>query len=83
VLIASDGGLAVLWHLGDGAELMVCANLHEERWSVPPEVSERTRSAARLLWESAVGCDASLQSGTISPWSVVVRIGDTRLEQRP
>jgi maltooligosyltrehalose trehalohydrolase len=82
VLIAGDGGLAVLWHLGDGAELMVCANLHEERWSVPPEVSERTRSAARLLWESAVGCDASLQSGTISPWSVVVRIGDTQLEQR-
>jgi maltooligosyltrehalose trehalohydrolase len=80
VLIANQCGFSVNWHLGQ-SELTMVANLHDEPWLVPATVAERTCAAGRLLWETAVGCDAGLQSGTLFPWSVVVRIGDARLEQ--
>jgi malto-oligosyltrehalose trehalohydrolase len=77
VLITEDSGLAVSWRLGDGSDLLMVANLSGKAWAVPPVLPERTRAAGRLLYETEPGCESGLQSGTLPPWSVVVRIVDT------
>lgn len=76
VLSAEDSGLAVGWRLGDGSDLLLVANLSGEAWAVPPALPKRTRAAGRLLYATEPGCEAGLQSGTLPPWSVVVRIVD-------
>jgi maltooligosyltrehalose trehalohydrolase len=76
VLIAEDTGLAVSWRLGGGTDLLLITNLGDKAWQVPQILSKK--GAARALYETRAGCDASLRSGTLPPWSTVVRINETR-----
>jgi len=82
-LIADDCGFAVSWRLGDGHDLIMVANLRDTPWTLPTALPELGGALGRLVYESAPGADASLHSGTLSPWSVVVRINDARIEPAP
>jgi 1,4-alpha-glucan branching enzyme len=75
VLAADDTGLAVTWRLGDGGDLTMFAGLAAAGWTGASAVPEGARAAGRLVYESAAGCEAALRSGTLPPWSVVVRAG--------
>jgi len=75
VLGANDGGLAVAWRLGDGSELFLFAGLGDAEWKVPESLPRSRSAVGQLIYETAAECDAALQSGTLPPWSVVVRIG--------
>lgn len=81
VLVADDGGFAVSWQLGDSSDLLLFTNLHDKAWAVPAALSERSRAAGGLVYETASGSEAGLRSGTLPPWSVVVRMRDARVEQ--
>jgi len=74
VRAADATGLAVTWHLGDG-DLVLFACLGSAGWTGASAVPEGVRAAGRLVYESAAGCEAALRSGTLPPWSVVVRAG--------
>jgi malto-oligosyltrehalose trehalohydrolase len=80
ILVADDCGFAVRWRLGDGHELMMAANLHDALWTVPALSPELSAAPGRLVYESGPGADAGLRAGTLSPWSVVVRVKDARVE---
>ncbi len=54
------------------------ATLGDDAWSGPATLPAAKRTAGRLIYESAPGCDAALQAGTLPPWSVVVRIAQER-----
>ncbi len=82
VLVADDGGFAVTWHLGDGADLTMVASLRDETWPLAPALTKRIRAAGRLIYETVAGCEAGLQLSTLPPWCVVVRIEEQRGEQR-
>jgi maltooligosyltrehalose trehalohydrolase len=80
VLIAEGGGLAVRWRLGDGTDLLLVANLCGKTWQMPRALPEA--GPTKVLHETRAGC-ASLQSGTLPPWSTIVRISEFRTEKTP
>lgn len=77
IFLACDRGFAVQWRLGDGGTLMLYANLQDDAWQVPEIVAQQASEAGLLLYESALGCDARLRSGTFAPWSVVVKLRES------
>jgi maltooligosyltrehalose trehalohydrolase len=80
VLCADTQGLAVKWRLGDGSDLIMLANLSDTDWTLPALASQAW--AGKLIYETSPGLSAGLQSGTLPPWSVVVRLNDAPLQIR-
>jgi len=83
VFLSSNRGFAVQWHLGDGSTLTIYANLKDESWTGPSVLSQQAEEAGRLLYESAPGCEAGLRSGSLGPWSVLVKLRDGNSGPRP
>ena len=82
VLVAANG-FAVQWLLGDGSILTLYANLQDGPWHVPETLSQHAEGAGRLLYESQPGCDASLRSGSVEAWSVVVKLREGNAPAQP
>jgi len=74
VLAAAECGLAVSWRLGDGSVLTMCASLGAKEWLVPAALMQQMPGAGRLIYETAAGAGTGLDSGTLAPWTVVVRL---------
>lgn len=83
VFLACDRAFAVQWRLGDSSTLTIYANLKNETWIVPDILAQQAEEAGSVLYESALGCDAALRSGTLEPWSVLVKLRDGSAGPRP
>ena len=70
---ADTQGLHVAWRLGDGSLWTITANLSGDAWSART-FSAKADDAARTVFSLPERAGDNLQSGELSPWSVVVTV---------